>query len=108
MASNRARPCPPHYGAENHAGEDYIVGVADHGYEIGDQVHRKSEICKQKHEPDARTSRQSAIRGKPPKKAQRVRQDAGGLAKATTLKAGCDKESHESYPGNQQGDRSAK
>jgi hypothetical protein len=107
MAPNRVRPCTPHNGAENRAHEDDIVRVADHWYEIGDHVHREGEICKQERKPGSWYSRQRAIPREPPKKAQRVRQDAEGLREAPALGASSDKEPHKSDPGNQKGNRRA-
>ena len=66
--------------AQDRGDDDGIVRVAEHGYEVGDQIERQCQVSQQHPEPNAHTRGQRLVCGQSADKAKHVGEDSEGLA----------------------------
>ena len=68
------------HAAEDEADDDGVVGIAEDGDEVGDEVDGDREVAKEEVEADAGTTMQVAVAGEAMDEADGVRQDPHGIA----------------------------
>jgi hypothetical protein len=75
------------HGAQPDRDDDGVVGVADHGEEVGYQVDRHQEVPEQQPEPDSDTSRHAAVRCQPAQQPDHVREQPHPLTQRGAITA---------------------
>src|SRR5882757_4961969 len=82
MAIEGARPGPADDGAQDEGNDEDVVGVADHGYEVGHEVDRRSEVDQEQDQPYTHPAGNRLIGGEPSDKAEQIWQQPQRVAHA--------------------------
>jgi hypothetical protein len=68
------------YGAKDYRNQDCVIGIADHGDEVGNQVNGNGELGKKKPQGYSNSPRQRSVGPQTPKESQSVRYGAYGVS----------------------------
>src|SRR4051812_1295864 len=91
--------------AQNPADNDGIVGVAEDGNEIGDQIEGHGEISQEQPEPNPNSARQSVVARQTAKEPKRIGQQSKCLAQQRAFGTNAKQDQDQDAPREQQAKR---